>query len=183
MDALLHSEMISLTSITEADLPILLQWYRDTEFLRLFDALPASPRTESSLKEWIKHTTDSHNGYLFGIRRNTDQQLLGFVELDRILWNHRVCGLAIAIGDKDHRGKGLGQHALELVLTFVFDELNLHRVQLTVFDYNTRAIKLYEKLGFKHEGRYRDFIQRNGERYDMHLYGLLQHEWEKSISN
>jgi RimJ/RimL family protein N-acetyltransferase len=178
MAALLKSDTISLTSVTSADLPILIQWYQDTEFLRLFDALPAAPKTESSLKEWIDHASTSHNCYLFGIRRNDDQQLLGFVELDGILWNHRVCGLAIAIGEKELRGKGLGQNAMKLVLEFAFHELNLHRVQLTVFDYNSQAIKLYEKLGFKHEGIYRDFIQRDGQRYNMHLYGLLQNEWK-----
>ena len=61
-----------------------------------------------------------------------------------------------------------------------FDELNLHRVQLTVFDYNKRAIALYEKLGFQHEGTFREFLHRDGRRYDMHLYGLLRREWQTS---
>jgi RimJ/RimL family protein N-acetyltransferase len=181
MTALLKSDTISLTSVTEVDLPILLRWYQDPEFLRLFDALPAAPKTESSLKEWIENASTSHNRYLFGIRRNDDHQLLGFVELDGILWNQRVCGLAIAIGENELRGKGLGQNAMKLVLEFAFHELNLHRVQLTVFDYNIQAIKLYEKLGFKHEGMYRDFIQRDGKRYNMHLYGHLQNEWNELI--
>jgi RimJ/RimL family protein N-acetyltransferase len=89
--------------------------------------------------------------------------------------------LAIAIGENELRGKGLGQNAMKLVLEFAFHELNLHRVQLTVFDYNIQAIKLYEKLGFKHEGMYRDFIQRDGKRYNMHLYGHLQNEWNELI--
>jgi RimJ/RimL family protein N-acetyltransferase len=59
-------------------------------------------------------------------------------------------------------------------------ELNLYRLQLSVKAYNTRAIRLYEKLGFKHEGTLREYGERNGERYNMHLYGLLRHEWDKS---
>ncbi len=51
-------------------------------------------------------------------------------------------------------------------------------MQLTVFSYNTRAIALYEKLGFQREGVYREFIQRDGARYDMYLYGLLRCEWK-----
>ena len=43
--------------------------------------------------------------------------------------------------------------------------------------YNERAIKLYEKLGFTREGTLREFIFRDGNRYDMYLYGLLRHEW------
>ena len=53
-------------------------------------------------------------------------------------------------------------------------------MQLTVFAYNERAIALYEKLGFVREGVYREFLARDGVRYDMYLYGLLRREWEAS---
>ncbi|WP_327991879.1 GNAT family protein [Heyndrickxia sporothermodurans] len=76
------------------------------------------------------------------------------------------------------RGKGFGYEAMELALDFAFYELNLNRVQLTVFDYNQSAISLYKKLGFQQEGSYREFIHRNGKRHDMLLFGLLKREWE-----
>jgi len=66
---------------------------------------------------------------------------------------------------------------MTLLLDYAFGELNLHRVQLTVFEYNERAIALYEKLGFRREGVYREFMQREGRRYGMYLYGLLHSEW------
>jgi RimJ/RimL family protein N-acetyltransferase len=72
---------------------------------------------------------------------------------------------------------------MELALNFAFRELNLYRVQLTVFSYNERALKLYEKMGFKREGVFRDFIQRDGRRHDMILFGLLRREWAERLSN
>ena len=86
--------------------------------------------------------------------------------------------MSIGLGDSANWGKGYGNEATRLALGFAFNELNLHRVQLTVFDYNSRAIHLYEKLGFQQEGIYREFLQRDGRRFDMYLYGLLGHEWE-----
>ena len=86
--------------------------------------------------------------------------------------------VAIAFGDEANRGKGYGYEAMQLLLKFAFHELNLHRVQLTVFEYNIRAIRLYEKMGFVREGTQREFLQRDGRRYDMYFYGLLVHEWE-----
>jgi RimJ/RimL family protein N-acetyltransferase len=71
---------------------------------------------------------------------------------------------------------------MTLALNFAFEELNMHRVQLTVFQYNERAVALYEKLGFQKEGVYREFLHRDGKRYDMYLYGLLRSEWESSIN-
>jgi RimJ/RimL family protein N-acetyltransferase len=91
-----------------------------------------------------------------------------------------VAWLGIGIGDREQWGKGYGREAMELVLRYGFHELNLHRIQLTVFEYNERAIALYEKLGFRREGVYREFMQRDGKRYDMLLYGLLRREWENA---
>ena len=67
---------------------------------------------------------------------------------------------------------------MRLLLDYAFGELNLHRFQLTVFAYNERASALYEKLGFVREGVFREFLLRDGTRYDMYLYGLLRREWE-----
>ena len=92
-----------------------------------------------------------------------------------------MSGVSIAIGEAKCRGKGYGYEVMQLVLRFAFDELNLHRIQLTVFSYNERAIALYEKLGFHREGVYREHLQRDGRRYDMYLYGLLRSEWEKGL--
>ncbi|MCZ7572072.1 MAG: GNAT family N-acetyltransferase [Ardenticatenaceae bacterium] len=80
--------------------------------------------------------------------------------------------------DEANWGKGYGHEALELALGFAFRELNLYRVQLTVFGYNERAIALYKTAGFQREGVYREFMQRDGQRYDLHLFGLLRREWE-----
>jgi RimJ/RimL family protein N-acetyltransferase len=66
-----------------------------------------------------------------------------------------------------------------LVARYAFDELNLHRLQLTVIDYNPRAIAMYERLGFVREGNYREFGERDGARYDLFLYGLLRPEWRE----
>ena len=77
-----------------------------------------------------------------------------------------MSGVSIAIGEAKQWGKGYGYEVMQLVLRFAFDELNLHRVQLA----------LYEKLGFQREGVHREHLQRNGKRYDMYLYGLLRSE-------
>jgi RimJ/RimL family protein N-acetyltransferase len=89
-----------------------------------------------------------------------------------------VCGFSIAIGDPANWGQGYGYEAAQLALAFAFDELNLHRVTTTVFSYNERSIALVEKLGFRTEGAFREFLHRDGRRHDMLLYGLLRPEWE-----
>jgi len=130
------------------------------------------------VSKWVEGAQKSTTGYLFAIRTLEGDDLLGFVEVNGILWNQGTAWLGIGVGDQENRGKGIGAEAMSLALRFAFHELNLHRVQLTVFAYNNRAIALYEKLGFQREGVYREFLHRDGLRYDMYLYGLLRREWE-----
>lgn len=54
----------------------------------------------------------------------------------------------ILIGDKEQRGKGLGKQIVNLLLEHIFSKLNITTVELNVFDWNTSAIKCYEKIGF-----------------------------------
>ena len=175
---LLRGSRVRLTALTQGDLPTVIQWHQNPDFLRLFDALPAYPKTEAALAQWIDDTNKATDTFLFAARSLDNDELIGYVELDGILWTHRVSGVSIAIGETKHWGQGYGYEVMQLALQFAFDELNLHRVQLTVFSYNERAIALYEKLGFQREGVHREYLQRDGTRYDMYLYGLLHSEWE-----
>ena len=175
---LLRGSRVRLTALTQSDLPTVVQWHQNPEFLRLFDALPAYPKTEAALAQWLDDTHKSTDAFLFAVRSLDNDELIGYVELDGILWTHRVSGVSIAIGEAKQWGKGYGYEVMQLVLRFAFDELNLHRIQLTVFSYNERATALYEKLGFQREGVHREHLQRDGRRYDMYLYGLLRSEWE-----
>ena len=175
---LLSGARVRLTACTSADLPTIVRWYQDADFLRLFDARPASPQPEAALAQWLEDQHKATDAFLFAVRPLDGDDLIGFVELDGILWTQQTGWLSIAIGERTHRGRGYGYEAMQLTLAFAFGELNLHRVQLTVFSYNAPAIGLYEKLGFQREGVYREFVQRDGQRYDMYLYGMLRREWE-----
>lgn len=176
---LLRGERVKLTAVTPQDLPVIARWFEDTAFMRLFDAIPAAPRTPEQLADWLSTMQKGKDGFLFGIRPVAGDEIIGYIELDGILWNQGTAWFSIGIGDEGRRGQGLGREAAELTLAFAFSELNLHRVQLTVFDYNTAAIALYERLGFRREGAFREFLHRDGGRYDMLLYGILRREWEE----
>lgn len=177
---LLCGDQVRLTALTEQDLRTVARWQADAQFLRLFDAQPAFPKDESALHQWMEKKHQEKNGYLFAIRSVHLDDLIGYIELDGILWAHGVGWLSIAIGDRENWGRGYGSEALQLTLAFAFHELNLHRVQLTVFRYNERAIALYEDAGFRHEGTFREFLARDGARHDMLLYGLLRLEWDSA---
>jgi RimJ/RimL family protein N-acetyltransferase len=175
--SLLVGERLRLIALQTGDAATIERWYQDSDFVRQFESAPAMPRTAESLGRWIEEEHRKTDSFLFAIRTLDTDTLIGLLHLDSAMWHHRSIWLAIGIGDAAYRGRGYGYEAMRLALQFAFDELNMHRLQLTVFNYNTPAIELYDRLGFTREGVFREAIMRDGQRYDMYLYGMLAHEW------
>jgi RimJ/RimL family protein N-acetyltransferase len=104
-------------------------------------------------------------------------EAVGHVELNAIERWHRSATLSRVLVQPGLRGRGIGAAMVREVLAVAFDELGLHRVDLFVFDFNTAAIACYEGLGFRHEGRLRDY-RRLGDRYlTSVLMSMLEEEW------
>ena len=88
--------------------------------------------------------------------------------------------MGIHIGERDFWGKGYGTDALRVLLHYGFDELNLQRVSLSVLEGNARAMRSYEKCGFRLEGRERQAWAYDGRRWDEIYMGLLREEWRSN---
>jgi RimJ/RimL family protein N-acetyltransferase len=164
---------IRLTAMRKEDLPTYRMWNSVEAFGRYYNSSPIREESEKNANELV----DSHSdrNYRFAIRPLDSEDFLGVCAIEDIVWSHQVGWLSIALGP-DFHGKGYGKDAMQLLVHYGFNELNLHRLQLTVFSYNEGAIKLYDSIGFKHEGTFREFLKRDGKRHDMHLYGLLASE-------
>jgi len=177
MRDLLEGENIRLTAVKDHDMPIIEEWFNNVKFLRYYDMLPAIPKNLKQVVDMMKAYEDSQVRYIFAIRTKDNDRIIGVAGFDEIIWSNRVSTVFIGIGNNKFTGKGLGKEAMSLLLDYAFNELNFYRIQLNVISYNENAIKLYESLGFVKEGTFRDFIYRDGKRYDMYLYGLLKQEW------
>lgn len=180
---LLTGNKVRLGAINGEDIDTIASWYANSDFLRYFDKIPVYPKSRQELSEWIRESQSCNKSYSFAIRSIDKDDMVGYIELSNIQWWNGVANLGIGIGETKHRGSGYGKEAMKLILDFAFEELNLHRIQLNVFSYNKGAISLYEKLGFSREGVYREFIHRDGQRWDMYLYGILRQEWSNSQNN
>jgi len=175
--SLMIGTQVRLMPMSPQDVKTLTRWYNDPDFLRLYDP-GARPRTEDQIAQTIAAQQESPNSHVFAIRTLASPEMIGYVELDSIMWAQRVGWLSIGFGSAEHRGKGYGTEAMQLLLRFAFADLGLHRVQLTVYAHNFAAIHLYEKLGFVREGTFREFLELDGTRVDLCLYGILQREWQ-----
>jgi RimJ/RimL family protein N-acetyltransferase len=151
----------------------------------LLDSDPPRLHSAKANKDWLeKHIQDDQtNMYWFAIRALEDDRLLGDADLSVINWGSRDAFAGIGIGERQFWGKGYGTDAMALLLRYAFTELNLRRVTLNVFEFNQRAIRSYEKVGFRIEGRQRQAMQREGRRWDLIYMGILWEEWTEEHGN
>ena len=82
------------------------------------------------------------------------------------------------IGSKKHRGLGAGRSATEQMLRHGFMDLNLQRIYLYALQSNTRAIQLYQNIGFTLEGTLRSVLFKNGRFMDEVVMSILRPEFE-----
>jgi len=155
---------------------------RDSELMRLMESGPARLHSAKAAIKFFEKMIeeDSPANHFFSIRALEDNHLLGDINLDVINnWGSRDSFIGLGIYNREDWGKGYGTDAMKVGLRYAFTELNLRRVTLTVFEYNPRAIRSYEKVGLQHEGRLRKALLRDGKRWDMLYMGILQDDWKE----
>lgn len=160
----------------EHDSELWTRWNQDSLYQQFSDSGPATLYTAKQIKEWMEKHMDEL--YSFSIRALEDDRLIGNVDLNGIDWVASSSCVGISIGERENWGKGYGTEAMNLILHFAFESLNMRRVWLEVFEYNQRAYQSYRKCGFQEEGRLRQWMLRGGERYDLIYMGILREEWE-----
>jgi len=161
------------------------RWSRDSEFRRLLDSGAAQTFSQKDAKKWLEKELDeqSIDQHWFSIRKLDDDALLGDIDLYVDDWPARDTYVGLGIGRRDFWGKGYGTDAMKVIMRYAFAKVNLKRVTLTVFEYNPRAIRSYEKAGFRHEGRIRGRLNKEGRRWDMLIMGILREEWMEQNGN
>ncbi|KAL1592160.1 hypothetical protein SLS59_009816 [Nothophoma quercina] len=135
---------------------------------------------------WLKDSENSkeneemrNNGAPSGNLKSEWGTAIGEIHLSRLPPNtthHRWTEIGIDILP-NFQGRGYGREAIEWALDYAFRRAGLHRVRIRAFGWNTGALRLYEKIGFKLEGRERESLWHEGRWWDGVEFGMLEGEW------
>jgi RimJ/RimL family protein N-acetyltransferase len=172
---MLKGEKVILAPIKREHIEKFLIWLNDPEITQYL--MQFRPLTEDMEEEWYESLKDRKDDIIFAILIDKTK-LIGNCSIMNINWIDRVGTCGIFIGDKEEQGKGYGTEAMELLLMYGFNTLNLNRLALEVNDFNSRAIKCYRKVGFVEEGRKREACFRNGEYHDQIMMSILRKEFK-----
>lgn len=176
---MIQGQRTKLRAIEREDLSTFVRWFNDPE-VRQYLAM-YMPMSMAEEEKWFERQLEDQDNRIFAIETE-DGVHIGNIGLHSFDWKNRKALLGIVIGEKEYWGKGYGSDAVRTLLGFAFGEMNLHRVYLTVYDYNERAIRCYERCGFQHEGQLREARFKDGQYHDELMLGILREEFEASQS-
>jgi diamine N-acetyltransferase len=171
----LIGDRVRLRAPERSDLPSFLRWVNDPEVTEhLLVYLPFSMEDE---ERWYDSLL-TREGKVFTIETK-EGRVIGNMGILHLEWKDRRVEMGIMIGEKDCWGKGYGTESINLLLQYLFDELNMNRVSLYADSRNTRAIRCYEKCGFKREGLLRQARFKNGCYSNDVTMAILQEDWKR----
>lgn len=122
---------------------------------------------------WFHNKLSDKLNRIFAIEEQESCAFVGIIGLNNTDLINRCTELYIYIGDEKYWGRGTGTDAIKTLVSFVFNELNLHRISLSVFSYNKRAISTYEKIGFVTEGIMKESLFKSGKYHDKVIMAII----------
>jgi len=163
-----------LSPIDLADTEKFTEWMNDLEVTINLGPIYHMAVNADSERKFLDDLAKGHNYSIVDMATGALIGSCGFHEIDHL---NRAGEVGIAIGDKGLWGKGYGTEAMRLLLDYGFRALNLHSVLIRVFPFNERAIRCYEKLGFRIIGRRRQAVIRDLKTHDIVLMDILAEEF------
>ncbi|SDL80741.1 GNAT family N-acetyltransferase [Sediminibacillus halophilus] len=173
--------MIELDYFTADDFDSLISWITSPELTMQWSG-PAFtyPLTRGQLSAYIEAANqDGAKTYAFKAVDTDSGQVVGHISLGRIDYVHKTGRIGKVMVTEQARGKKVAGRMLEQILELAFHKLGLNRVSLGVFDFNTPAIKAYEKAGFTNEGLIREVRKVKNEFWSYYEMSMLKREWEE----
>jgi RimJ/RimL family protein N-acetyltransferase len=178
--------MIELEFFTEKDFDQLIGWVnREELMLNWTGSMFSFPLTREKLKWYIEDSNDLATSDVF-IYKAVDTALnkaIGHISLGGISRKNRSGRISrVLVANECRKGRGVCQAMIQELLRIGFEELQLHRISLGVYDFNKAAINCYKRCGFRCEGLSRDVYKHGDEYWSLMEMSILEDEWRALYS-
>src|SRR5947209_1299048 len=168
----LRGERVLLRPLASTDLRRCVKWFSDPQIIRFLGR--DAPVTLAEEERWFRDYERRTDEQIFAIE--VEGQHVGNLGLHKIDRVHRKAEVGIVIGEPSFWSHGYGTEAMRVVLRYGFDVLGLNKISLDVLEYNTRALRTYERLGFQREGVHREDIYKDGRFVNVIRMSILARE-------
>lgn len=170
---LLYGARCDLRPVTETDLEPLLTWYNAPDTFKFMGR--ETPLTMADQHAWLATTRSDPAVSVWAVQLRDDASLVGSITLRNLTDRARRAELGILTGIS---GSAFGSDAIQTVMAYAFQTLNIQCVSLEVRGDNRRAITAYMRAGFRPEGILRRRLFKGGILHDLYSMSILREEFE-----
>jgi RimJ/RimL family protein N-acetyltransferase len=167
---------VILRPFTSEDFPLIEESLRDPEVIKLTGSTTDFDR--DVMISWYNTRNDQKDRLDLAILDKSEDVLVGEVVVNEYEANLNSMNFRILIGPRG-RNKGLGTEATQLMIDYVFKNTDLGQLTLSVYDFNPRAKKVYEKVGFVVKSIDKNDLEFEGEWIDSINMVLLREDWRE----
>lgn len=171
----IEGDRIFLAPFNPADSSLYARWLNQVQTGIYLSTLPLIITSETV--ENYHASVGAQGDHIFGIWVKKEDRLVGSCGLQQIDFVNRRAQIGIYIGEPEQQNRGLGTETVLLLLDYGFNILNLNSIYLLPYSFNTRAVKCYEKCGFKMNGVYRQARIINGKPFDQLYMDMVAEEF------
>ncbi|HET8798870.1 MAG TPA: GNAT family protein, partial [Thermoanaerobaculia bacterium] len=170
---MIAGEHVILRAFEREDAERCYRWMNDPSIVRtLKTRYPIAFQNEMEWLERAMHPSASERH--FAIERKDDRTHIGNASIHEIDWVSRTAAFGLFIGEPSAWNRGFGSDAVSTLVRFAFEEMNLQKLRINVFEYNDRAKHVLETHGFVQEGRLRREFYREGSYHDILVYSTFR---------
>ncbi|MDQ0233335.1 GNAT family N-acetyltransferase [Metabacillus malikii] len=175
----IETKRLILRKITKDDAKSILIYLSDKEVMKYYGLAPFTSINDA-LDEisWYQSIESNKTGIRWGITIKERGIVIGSCGFHNNVSQHFRTEIGFELS-RDHWGKGIAYEALEAIISYGFEHMNIHRIEALIEPPNLRSLRLIEKLGFIREGLLRHYEYTNGKFDDLYMYSLLKQEFLK----
>ena len=179
---ILRGEKVGIGPLTRDLIELGFRWINDLSVTRTLGVFAQSVMTREDEETWYQSNVGRKDIAAFAVYELATMRPIGTTDLRAIDHQQGTALFGILIGEKDCWGKGYGTEATRLTLDYGFSVLGLHNVLLTVYAFNRRGIRAYEKAGFRMIGHRREARRLAGRRYDEIMMDALASDFVSPVA-
>jgi ribosomal-protein-alanine N-acetyltransferase len=171
----LKTQRLILRKIEKSDLANIYRGLSDPDVTRYYGVSFNSPESTNEQMVWYDQLQKTGTGIWWAICLKKDGRFIGAIGLNDIMWEHRKGEVGFWLYSEYWRN-GYVSEALQNVLLYAFDTLNLHRVEGIVESGNLASAKLLQNFNFSLEGTMQDSEVKDGKFISLDVYALIAQE-------
>ena len=178
---ILTTEQLVLRKLSPETFAFVYANYSDIE-LMAFLGLSNADQLALEKNKFQKGLSTFNKSFLyFQIVDKKSEQIIGWCGYHTWYLDHRRAEIGYGLYFEEYKNSGIMSEALQAILAYGFNLMNLHRVEAMIGSTNIPSLQLAAKFGFKREGVLRSHYFTNNRMEDSVVFSLLEEEWNSSL--